>query len=159
MIQIFNKMSRWNNAYSNSKSQKYSNPLSLSHFKFTMREMIALFLLIFAFQNTQATEEADLRKLVNSLQMNINEMGSKMTSFETKVQSLENEIKVRVVHETVKVDFMKLRITPIKNLKTTNENLKSIVEMKEIEESVLIISLKSVKYFVIDVFENQKRPT
>ena len=124
-----------------------------------MREMIALFLLIFAFQNTQATEEADLRKLVNSLQMNINEMGSKMTSFETKVQSLENEIKVRVVHETVKVDFMKLRITPIKNLKTTNENLKSIVEMKEIEESVLIISLKSVKYFVIDVFENQKRPT
>ncbi len=29
---------------------------------------------------------------------------------------------------------MKLRITPIKNLRTKNENLESIVEMKEIEE-------------------------
>ena len=64
--------------------------------------MIALFLLIFAFQNVQSTEEANLRQLVNSLQMNMNEMSSKMTSFETKVQSLENEIKARVVFETVK---------------------------------------------------------
>ena len=55
--------------------------------------MIALFLLIFAFQNALA-EEVNLRQLVNSLQMNMNEMSSKMITFETKVQSLENEIKV-----------------------------------------------------------------
>ena len=59
--------------------------------------MISLFLLIFAFQNGLATEDANLRQLVNSLQLNINEMKTKMNIFETKVQSLENEIKVRVV--------------------------------------------------------------
>ena len=57
--------------------------------------MIALFLLIFAIQNVQA-EEVDLRQLVNSLQMNMNEMSTRMTLFETKVESMENEIKVRV---------------------------------------------------------------
>ena len=58
--------------------------------------MIALFLLIFAFQNAQATREVNLLQLVNSVQMNMNRMSSKMATFETKVQSLENEIKVRV---------------------------------------------------------------
>ena len=59
--------------------------------------MISLFLLIFAFQNGLATEDANLRQLVNSLQLNMNEMSTKMATFETKVESLENEIKVRVV--------------------------------------------------------------
>ena len=74
----------------------------MSHFKFNVREMIALFLLIFAFQNAQAMEEVNLRQLVNSLQINMNKMSTKMTTFETNVQSLENEIKVRAVLETVK---------------------------------------------------------
>ena len=44
----------------------------------------------------QAAEEANLRQLINSLQMNMNEMSSKIISFETKVESMENEIKGRV---------------------------------------------------------------
>ena len=114
--------------------------------------MIALILLIFAFQNALA-EEANLRQLVNSLQMNMNEMSSKMITFETKVQSLENEIKVGVdlknFESWTKNNFVKLRITPIKHLKSQNENLESIVEMKEIEELVLIDQLifVFVRYF------------
>ena len=65
--------------------------------------MISLFLLIFAFQNGLATEDANLRQLVNSLQLNMNEMSTKMATFETKVESLENEIKVRAVLENLKV--------------------------------------------------------
>ena len=44
---------------------------------------------------------------------------------------------------------MKLWITPIKHLKSQNENLESIVEMKEIEELVLIDQLIFVffRYF------------
>ena len=52
--------------------------------------MISLFLLIFAFQNGLATGEADLRQIVNSLQLTVNEMNG-------KVMHLENEVKVRVV--------------------------------------------------------------
>ena len=52
--------------------------------------MISLFLLIFAFQNGLATGEADLRQIVNSLQLTVNAMSGKMTY-------LENEVKVRVV--------------------------------------------------------------
>ena len=52
--------------------------------------MISLFLLIFAFQNGLATEDADLRQMVNSLQLTVNEMNG-------KVMHLENEVKVRVV--------------------------------------------------------------
>ena len=107
-------MSHWDNAYSNSKSQKYSNPLSLSHFQFTMREMIALFLLIFTYQNAQATEEVNLRQLVNSLQMNMNAMSSKMTTFDNKIQSLESEIKVgaelKNFESWTKNNFLKLWI-------------------------------------------------
>ena len=66
--------------------------------------MISLFLLIFAFQNGLATEDANLRQLVNSLQLNMNEMSTKMATFETKVESLENEIKVRAVLENLKVE-------------------------------------------------------
>ena len=66
--------------------------------------MISLFLLIFAFQNGLATEDANLRQLVNSLQLNMNEMSTKMATFETKVESLENEIKVRVVLKNLKVE-------------------------------------------------------
>ena len=44
---------------------------------------------------------------------------------------------------------MKLRITPSKHLKSQNENLESIIEMKEIEELVLIDQLifLFVRYF------------
>ena len=66
--------------------------------------MISLFLLIFAFQNGLATEDANLRQLVNSLQLNMNQMSTKMTTLETKVESLENEIKVRAVLENLKVE-------------------------------------------------------
>ena len=52
--------------------------------------MISLFLLIFAFQNGLATEDADLRQMVNSLQLTVNEMNG-------KVMHLENEVKVGVV--------------------------------------------------------------
>ena len=104
--------------------------------------MIILFLLSFGFQNGVATEESNLRQLVDSLQMNMNEMSNKMTTFETKVETLENEIKVRVdlknFEACIKNYLASLRITPIKNLKNKNENLESIVEMKEIEEMVLI---------------------
>lgn len=58
---------------------------------------VLLFLLILTFRNGVATEEANLRQLMNSLQMNMNEISSKMTMFETKVENLENEIKVGVV--------------------------------------------------------------
>ena len=51
--------------------------------------MISLFLLIFAFQNGLATEDATLREVVNGLQLTVNEMSGKM-------ERLENEVKVRV---------------------------------------------------------------
>ena len=51
--------------------------------------MISLFLLIFAFQNGLATDDSDLRQVVNSLQVTVNEMSGKMLH-------LENEVKVRV---------------------------------------------------------------
>ena len=115
-IMIFKYSIKWvtETTYSNSKSQKYSNPLSLSHFQFTMREMIALFLLIFTYQNAQATEEVNLRQLVNSLQMNMNAMSSKMTTFDNKIQSLESEIKVgaelKNFESWTKNNFLKLWI-------------------------------------------------
>ena len=52
--------------------------------------MISLFLLIFTIQDGLATEDATLRDVVNGLQMTVNEMNSKM-------ERLENEVKVRVV--------------------------------------------------------------
>ena len=52
--------------------------------------MISLFLLIFAIQDGLANEDATLRDVVNGLQITVNEMNSKM-------QRLENEVKVRVV--------------------------------------------------------------
>ena len=66
--------------------------------------MISLFLLIFAFQNGLATGEADLRQIVNSLQLTVNEMNG-------KVMHLENEVKVRVIlvlhkNETQKYLFL-----------------------------------------------------
>ena len=76
----------------------------LSHFDTDVRDMILLFLLILTFRNGVATEEANLRQLMNSLQMNMNEISSKMTMFETKVENLENEIKVGVVLENFKVE-------------------------------------------------------
>ena len=57
---------------------------------FSIREMISLFLLIFAFQDGLATEDSDLRQIVNSLQLTVNGMSGKMVN-------LENEVKVRVV--------------------------------------------------------------
>ena len=51
----------------------------------------------------KAAEEADLSQLVNSLQMNMNKMSTKMTTFEAKVESMENEIKVRVDLKTLKL--------------------------------------------------------
>ena len=66
--------------------------------------MISLFLLIFAFRNGLANGEADLRQVVSSLQLTINEMSGKMSH-------LENEVKVRVVlvlykNETQKYIFL-----------------------------------------------------
>ena len=124
--------------------------------------MIALFLLIFAFQNALA-EEVNLRQLVNNLQMNMNEMSSKMTTFETKIQSLDHEIKVGVdlknFESWTKNNFGKLRITPIKHLKSQNEYLESIVEMKEVEELVLLNQVIFVffRYFYdrVDALENE----
>ena len=52
--------------------------------------MISLFLLIFAFQDGLATEDATLREVVNGLQLTMNEMSGKM-------ERLENEVKVRVI--------------------------------------------------------------
>ena len=52
---------------------------------------------------------------------------------------------------------MKLKIIPIKHLKSKNEYLESIVEMKEVEESVLINQL--IFFIFCGTFENQKRPT
>ena len=52
--------------------------------------MISLFLLIFAIHDGLATEDATLRDVVNGLQMTVNEMNSKM-------ERLENEVKVRVI--------------------------------------------------------------
>ena len=59
-------------------------------FQFDLREMISLFLLIFAFQGGLATEDATLREVVNGLQLTMNEMSGKM-------ERLENEVKVRVI--------------------------------------------------------------
>ena len=59
-------------------------------FQFDLREMISLFLLIFAFQDGLATEDATLREVVNGLQLTMNEMSGKM-------ERLENEVKVRVI--------------------------------------------------------------
>ena len=59
---------------------------------FSFREMISLFLLIFAFQNGIATEDGDLRQIVNNLQSTMNKMSGKMIH-------LESEVKVRVILE------------------------------------------------------------
>ena len=59
--------------------------------------MISLFLLLFAFDNGLASEEANLRQIVNDLQLNLNQMSAKMTSLEDRVESLESEVKVRVI--------------------------------------------------------------
>ena len=63
---------------------------------FSFREMISLFLLIFAFQNGMATEDGDLRQIVNSLQSTVNKMSGKM-------MHLESEVKVGVVLGILKV--------------------------------------------------------
>ena len=60
--------------------------------------MIPLFLLIFAFQNGLATGEADLRQIVDSLQLTVNAMNGKM-------MHLENEVKVRVVLVLRKMNY------------------------------------------------------
>ena len=52
--------------------------------------MISLFLLIIAFQNGMATEDGDLRQIVNSLQSTVNKMSGQM-------MHLEGEVKVRVI--------------------------------------------------------------
>ena len=59
---------------------------------FSLREMISLFLLIFAFQNGLATEDSDLRQIVNQLQSTMNKMSGKMVN-------LENEVKDRVIRK------------------------------------------------------------
>ena len=71
--------------------------LRLCHLLFDFREMVPLFLLIFAFQNGLATEDTDLRQMVNSLQLTVNEMNG-------KVMHLENEVKVRVVLVLLKLE-------------------------------------------------------
>ena len=55
----------------------------------SFREMISLFILIFAFQDGLATEDDDLRQIVDQLQLTVNKMSGKM-------MHLESEVKVRV---------------------------------------------------------------
>ena len=63
---------------------------------FSLREMISLFLLIFAFQNGLATEDGDLRQIVNNLQSTVNKMSG-------KIVHLESEVKVGMVLVILKV--------------------------------------------------------
>ena len=67
----------------------------MSHFKaaFQFREMISLFLLIFAFQNGLATGQVTL----NDLQMTMNGMNDKINKLEVQVQDLQNEVKERII--------------------------------------------------------------
>ena len=62
--------------------------------------MISLFLLIFAFKNALASENETLRDVVNGLQMTMNEMSSKM-------ERLENDVKVRVILVNQKIQTEK----------------------------------------------------
>ena len=59
--------------------------------------MISLFLLIFAFHDGLASEEANLRQIVNDFQLNLTQMSAKITGLEDRVESLESEVKVRVI--------------------------------------------------------------
>ena len=74
--------------------QKYC-ALPLSHIKaaFQFREMISLFLLIFAFQKGLATDQVTL----NDLQMTVNGMNDKINKLEVQVQDLQSEVKERII--------------------------------------------------------------
>ena len=71
--------------------------LRLCHLLFDFREMVPLFLLIFAFQNGLPTGQADLHRIVNSLQLTVIDMNG-------KIAHLENEVKVRVVLVLLKLE-------------------------------------------------------
>ena len=86
--------------------------------------------------------------------MTVNEMNGKM-------ERLENEVKVRVIlanpnkfiYSNSKIVFVtedqRTWITLVKVLKSKNQELESIVEMKEIEESVYmkILEFEKLKFF------------
>ena len=82
--------------------------------------MIPLFLLIFAFQNGIATGELTL----NDLRLTVEGLTGKMTSLEAQVNDLQSEVK---------------------SLKVKNQELETIVEMKELEEPNLKMLLN--KFF------------
>jgi len=67
----------------------------LSHFKaaFQFREMISLFLLIFAFQNGLATGQVTL----DDLHVTVNDMNDKINKLEVQVQDLQSEVKERII--------------------------------------------------------------
>ena len=74
--------------------------------------MIPLFLLIFAFQNGIAKGQLTL----NDLRLTVEGLTGKMTSLEAQVNDLQSEVK---------------------SLKVKNQELETVVEMKELEELIL----------------------
>ena len=80
--------------------------------------MISLFLLIFAIQDGLATEDATLRDVVNGLQMTVNEMNSKM-------ERLENEVKVKVVLVKLNVEIKNIFLATENNSYQGSEKQKS----------------------------------
>ena len=101
--------------------------------------MILLFLLIFASQNGIASGELSLEGI-----------NGRLNQLETQVHDLQSEVKDGLFyfyHQnlflTPKDHKTALKLhakTHWKSLKVKNQELESIVEMKEIEESVLKIS-------------------
>ena len=83
--------------------------------------MIPLFLLIFAFQNGIAKGELTL----NDLRLTVEGLTGKMTLLEAHVNDLQNEVK---------------------SLKVKNQELETIVEMKELEELILKMYLCDITY-------------
>ena len=119
----------------------------LTHFVFHhLREMIVLFLLIFALQNGVATGQLTL----NDLQVTMNGMNDKINKLEAHVQDLQSEVKVKLIitwisHVTSNYLENVIRILnciklilliPVKTLHSKNQELESIVKMKELEERV-----------------------
>ena len=74
--------------------------ISKPHFQF--REMISLFLLIFACQNGFATGQVTL----NDLQMTVNGMNDKINKLETQVQDLKSEVKEKFILGSIYVSEM-----------------------------------------------------
>ena len=82
-----NKMTHWTYTITVPSPWVISKP----HFQF--REMISLFLLIFAFQNGLASGQVTL----HDLQMTVSGMNDKINKLEAQVQDLQSEVKERII--------------------------------------------------------------